>query len=376
MNWHRICCCRCCFSRRPGLTRIVEATVSRCTLEDLTFVSTFFYFLCTKLVIFHGRLGRFETPIIEVLFLFAQLLTPIHDVSEFMWDTLEHSMMVLVRKMIKNSFSQLFIGVNPQPFCEWLYQFWLLCSSSCFIDHLLKFVHSSFIWVIYTLEIALANIIGMHLYFWMWRMSTNAAKWTFLAICFCAFFMTSFHSFFTIAFASGINVAWSGRSSVHSSRFPEACVSERQISRVFWTIHNSRFPKFAEQDNSRSSYLFPDFQGYSKNVVSQVRCAARRDNVRLFSPLRKIGWRASLRSLHRNELVRKVVIQSRIQFFPWNINTTEFGFASDVLAFPILIQVVQPHVNGRHLTFMFVNPLPDCIFLPGVVSLHNVNLVK
>ena len=27
-------CCRCCFSRRPGFTRIVEATVSRCTLED------------------------------------------------------------------------------------------------------------------------------------------------------------------------------------------------------------------------------------------------------------------------------------------------------------------------------------------------------
>ena len=27
-------CCRCCFSRRPGFTRIVKATVSRCTLED------------------------------------------------------------------------------------------------------------------------------------------------------------------------------------------------------------------------------------------------------------------------------------------------------------------------------------------------------
>ena len=319
--------------------------------------------LCNKLVIFHGRLGRFEPPIIEVLFLFAQLLIPIHDVSEFMWDTLEHSMMVLVRKMIKNSFSHLFIGVNRQPFCEWLYQFWLLCSSSCFIDHLLKFVHSSFIWAIYTLEIALANILGMHLYFWMWRMSTNATKWTYLAFCFCAFFMTSFDSFFTIAFASGINIAWSKRSYVHSSRFPEACVSERQISRVFWTIHNSRFPKFAEQDNSRSSSLesvsySPDFQGYSKNVVSQIRCAARRDNVRLFSPLRKIGWRASLRSLHRNDFVGKVVIQSRIPSFPWEINTTEFVSASDVLAFPILIQVVQPHVNGRDLTWMFFQSPP------------------
>ena len=43
------CCCRrcyrCCFSRRPGFTRIVEATVSRCTLED----SSSFQ-LCSNLV--------------------------------------------------------------------------------------------------------------------------------------------------------------------------------------------------------------------------------------------------------------------------------------------------------------------------------------
>ena len=70
------------------------------------------------------------------------------------------------------------------------------------------------------------------------------------------------------------------RSFMHTSRFPEACVSERQISRVFWTIRNSRFPKFADQNHIRSSYFFlprftlesishsPDFKGYLKNFVS------------------------------------------------------------------------------------------------------------
>ena len=38
-------CCRCCFSRRPGFTRIVKATVSRCTLEDSSSVQR-----CSNLV--------------------------------------------------------------------------------------------------------------------------------------------------------------------------------------------------------------------------------------------------------------------------------------------------------------------------------------
>ena len=33
------------------------------------------------------------------------------------------------------------------------------------------------------------------------------------------------------------------RSLIHTSRFPEACVSERQISRIVRTIRDSRFPK-------------------------------------------------------------------------------------------------------------------------------------
>ena len=151
----------------------------------------------------------------------------------------------------------------------------------------------------------------------------------------CALFMTSFHSFSIVAFASGINIAWSERSFVCASRFPEACVSKRQISRVFWTIRNNWFAKFADQNHIRSLYFFfPSshlrvsrtpriFQGYLKNFVSQIRCAARRENMCLLSPSKGIKWRASLRSFHRDEFVRKVVIKYRIPFLPCNINTSE-----------------------------------------------------
>ena len=125
----------------------------------------------------------------------------------------------------------------------------------------------------------------------------------------CAFFMTSSHPFSIVAFASGINIAWDERSFVCASRFPEACVSERQISRVIWTIPNSRFAKFADQNHLRSSYFLlprftlesisysPEFfRGYLKNLVSQIReptCACfhlQRTSVksflRIFSPER------------------------------------------------------------------------------------------
>ena len=109
------------------------------------------------------------------------------------------------------------------------------------------------------------------------------------------YFMTSFHSFSFVAFSSGINIAWDERSFVCASQFPEACVSERQISRVFWTIRNSRFPKIAHQNHTRSSYSFLPrstlenisyswiFRVHLKKFVSQIRCAARRDNMCLIS---------------------------------------------------------------------------------------------
>ena len=152
----------------------------------------------------------------------------------------------------------------------------------------------------------------------------------------CAFFMTSFHFVSIVAFASGINIAWNERSFVFASRFPEACVSEKQISRIFWTICNSWFPKFAELNNIRNSYFFllrfslesilysPDFEVYLNNFVSQIRCAARRNNIRLLSPSEKFKWRAFLRSFHRNEFLALSCnnVQNYVLYF--NINAIEF----------------------------------------------------
>ena len=44
------------------------------------------------------------------------------------------------------------------------------------------------------------------------------------------------------------------------SRFPEACVSERQTSRIFWTVRNSRFPE-TRWGRTTSSFCTPFFPG-------------------------------------------------------------------------------------------------------------------
>ena len=76
------CCCyrcrRCCFRGGRDFAAFVEATVSRCMPEGLTFVSTVVRILWNILVIFHGWLGRFEAYIIEVLFLLVQFRTVFH----------------------------------------------------------------------------------------------------------------------------------------------------------------------------------------------------------------------------------------------------------------------------------------------------------
>ena len=100
--------------------------------------------------------------------------------------------------------------------------------------------------IISHLRLLLRTFSGMYSYFWMWRVSINVTKWTFLAnnFCvFCAFSTTSFHSFSIVVFAFEINIALGERSSVCVSRFPDACVSERQISRIFRTIRNFRLPE-------------------------------------------------------------------------------------------------------------------------------------
>ena len=149
------------------------------------------------------------------------------------------------------------------------------------------------------LRLLLRTFTGMYSYFWRWRMSINAPKWTFHIFCFfflCAFFMTSCHPFSNVAFAFEINIAWDVRSFVCASPFPEACVSERQISRVFWTIRNSRFleVRWTEQHSefillssqvlTWESLVLPGFLGWLEDFChTDTQCRETRQHVLPFT---------------------------------------------------------------------------------------------
>ena len=102
----------------------------------------------------------------------------------------------------------------------------------------------------------------------------------------------------------------------------ETYVSERQISRVFWTIRNSipevrwsephsEFILLSSQIHTEEYLVLPGFWRLTRRILShKVRCVARRDNMCLLSTSKEIRWRTALGSFHRNEFVRKVVIPS------------------------------------------------------------------
>ena len=62
----------------------------------------------------------------------------------------------------------------------------------------------------------LSNIIQDVLVLLDWRRSINGTKWTFLVVVLCAFFVDSFHSLTTAAFASGVSIALGERSFAHA----------------------------------------------------------------------------------------------------------------------------------------------------------------
>ena len=75
--------------------------------------------LWTLLVIFHGRLGKLESHIIEVFFLLPQLWTVLHHlqlIQNSFGNTLEHSMMVLVLGDNFEFFLPFLNGINRQLF--------------------------------------------------------------------------------------------------------------------------------------------------------------------------------------------------------------------------------------------------------------------
>ena len=184
-----------------------------------------------------------------------------------------------------------------------------------------------------------------------------------------AFFITFFHSLSIVAFASGINISRSERYFIHSFRFPEASVSERQVSRIVWTIRNSRFPnihiclcvhsphwcvhpRFAEQNNIWSFYFsLPKFSleiSRTPQVLGLLEefcptgtpCPQTRQHALNFHLRnKKIKWRAFFQTFsHWDDFVSQVAILHRILPVSCNINTNEFYFRNFGSCFFLLEQ--------------------------------------
>ena len=183
----------------------------------------------------------------------------------------------------------------------------------------------------------------MHSYFWRWRMSINAARWTYL-ICFCVpslwppfilFPLSPFHLESTLLGIKDLLFLLLGfpRHASLEDRSPESSApyvaldSRSSLIRTTLGVHTSSFP---------SSHLrvsrTPKFFKVTWIILSH-RYAVLGDNICLFSPSKEIRWRAFFRSFHRNEFVRRILIRCRVPSFPCNINTIGFVFPSDVLAF-------------------------------------------
>ena len=114
-------------------------------------------------------------------------------------------------------------------------------------------------------------------------MSINVARWTFLVVVLCAFFVTSSHSSSTAAFAFGFFIAWSERPFAHAHGFPrlaflrdlqnllnhtELTVSRGWLNRTTSGVCTPFFPVPLLRA-SRTPRAF----GVTRRIVPQIRCA-------------------------------------------------------------------------------------------------------
>ena len=110
--------------------------------------------------------------------------------------------------------------------------------------------------------------------------------------------------------------------------------TQLSIPEVRWSEPHSEFVLLSSQVLTWEYLVLTRFWGLLEDsFVSQIRCAARRDCMCLLSTWKGIKWWASSGACHRNEFLRKVVIEYRIPSIPCNIKKIEFVFVSDVLAF-------------------------------------------
>ena len=176
--------------------------------------------LWALLGIFHGRLWRFETQIIEVLFLLAQWWTVIHipRLVKFKQNTLKHSMIVLLLMIVPiwalnpaSSISSRSSCTAPSSGLD-NFHTW-----DCSFEHSLECTCT----YVHTWDCSREYSPGCTRTFGCGGCPSMQQSGLPLPFVLCVFFMTSFHFFSIVALASGINIAWGERSFIYTSRLPE-----------------------------------------------------------------------------------------------------------------------------------------------------------
>ena len=149
----------------------------------------------------------------------------------------------------------------------------------------------------------------------------------------------------TVAFASGINIAYGGKSLAHTLGFPRqaslrdrspessepfgtlgsfVCTPRDSLSRTISGVCTSFFPSphlrvFRTPRVSRLLEEFCPTDTPCRETRQHAPASTKKKN-------RKIRRRAFFRSFHRNDFVYQVVILHRIPSFTCNIKTSEFFF--------------------------------------------------
>ena len=215
-------------------------------------------------------------------------------------------------------------------------------------------------------------------------------KADFPCCCFVCLLRTWFHSFSTVAFASGINIAWVERSFAHTLGFPRQRVWK--TFRIFWTMRDSRFPnihstpfvlwvhpRLVEENIIRSLYS-PGFR-VTRRILSHRYAMSRNETASASFHLEKIKWRLSFRSFHWSEFVYQNVIPHRIPSFFCNINTNEFCFRHfDSCYFGTTVSCLHVREYGLFAWNSSFSITHSCFFLlwaafPILIKRHHVQII-
>ena len=157
--------------------------------------------------------------------------------------------------------------------------------------------------------------------------------------------MTSVHSFFTVAIASRINVAWNRRSFIHTSRFTEGMrlwETDLQsllnhawlsIPEVRWTEQHSEFVLLSSQVHTWEYLVLPGFWGLLEEFLSHRYAVPRDETTCTCFHLQRNQAKSFLEIFSSERIRAQICDTTQNSAFPCNVNTIECVFASGVGAF-------------------------------------------